>query len=140
MRIATAVAAGLGTAAAVMAVLAFATGGEGDDERAAAPPAATATPTAAGGSGRDGLDVWAEQGCGSCHTFAAANASGVIGPDLDANLDGVPAAYIKESIVAPEKVAAAGYGTGMMPDDYASRIAPDDLDRLVSFLRANAGR
>jgi hypothetical protein len=52
----------------------------------------------------------------------------------------VPASYIKESIVAPNKVAAAGYGTGMMPDDYAARIAPDDLDALVSFLLANARR
>jgi mono/diheme cytochrome c family protein len=130
VRAATAVAGGLGIAAVVMVVLAFATGGTTESP----------TPTAAGGPERDGLDVWAEQGCGSCHTFAAANAHGDLGPDLDANLAGVPAAYIEQSIVAPDKVAAAGYGTGMMPDDYASRIEPDDLDRLVSFLRANARR
>jgi mono/diheme cytochrome c family protein len=130
VRAATAVAGGLGIAAVVMVVLAFATGGTTESP----------TPTASGGSERDGLDVWAEQGCGSCHTFAAANAHGDLGPDLDANLAGVPAAYIEQSIVAPDKVAAAGYGTGMMPDDYASRIEPDDLDRLVSFLRANARR
>jgi hypothetical protein len=27
-----------------------------------------------------------------------------------------------------------------MPEDYAARIAPEDLDRLVSFLQANARR
>jgi mono/diheme cytochrome c family protein len=132
MRTATAVAGALGIAAVGMAVLAFATRGDGDGQ-ASGPPTAVER-------GRDGLDVWAEQGCGSCHAFAAANAHGELGPDLDANLDGVPAAYIKESIVAPAKVAAPGYDAGMMPGDYASRIEPDDLDRLVSFLRANAGR
>jgi mono/diheme cytochrome c family protein len=134
VRIGTAVAGALAVAAAVMAVLAFTTGG---GEPGAAPP--TATP-AAGGRTSGGLAVWAAQGCGSCHTLAAANAHGVIGPDLGSSLKGVPASYIKESIVAPGKVAAAGYGTGMMPDDYAARIAPDDLDALVSFLLASARR
>ena len=139
MRIATAVAGALAIAAVAMAVLAFTTGGDGD-ERAAAPP--TATPAAPPASGRTsgGLAVWAAQGCGSCHTLAAANAHGVIGPDLASSLKGVPASYIKESIVAPGKNAAAGYETGMMPEDYAARIAPEDLDALVAFLKANARR
>jgi mono/diheme cytochrome c family protein len=139
VRIGTAVAGALAIAAAVMAVLAFTTGGDGD-ERAVVPPTATPAATAAGGRTSGGLAVWAEQGCGSCHTLAAANAHGVIGPDLASSLKGVPASYIKESIVAPNKVAAAGYSTGMMPDDYAARIAPDDLDALVSFLLASARR
>jgi hypothetical protein len=69
-----------------------------------------------------------------------ANAHGVIGPDLASSLQAGPASYITESIVAPNKAAAAGYSTGLMPGDYASRIAPGDLDRLVSFLKANARR
>jgi mono/diheme cytochrome c family protein len=136
VRVATAVAGALAVAAVVMAVLAF-TSGDDSDERAAAPP--TATP-ATSGAKRDGLDVWAEQGCGSCHTLAAANARGFIGPDLASSLKGVPPSYIKDSIVAPSKDAAAGYEIGGMPEDYASRIAPDDLDRLVSFLQASARR
>ena len=60
------------------------------------------------------------------------------GSDLEQNLRGMPVSYIKESIVAPSKVAAAGYSVGMMPEDYGSRIAPDDLDRLVRFLRESA--
>jgi mono/diheme cytochrome c family protein len=124
-------------AAAVMVVLAFAGDDEGD-ERAAAPP--TATPAAPPAGAADGLAVWVEHGCGSCHTLAAANARGTFGPDLGSTLKGVPASYIKESIVAPDKVAAPGFSTGMMPSDYAARIAPDDLDRLVSFLQASARR
>jgi cytochrome c oxidase subunit II len=131
VRIATAVAGALAIAAVVMAVLAFTAGGD-DEEQAASP---TATPTASGG-----LAVWAAQGCGSCHTLAAANAHGVIGPDLASSLKGMPASYIEESIVAPNKAAAAGYSTGLMPEDYAARIAPADLDRLVAYLKANARR
>lgn len=127
MRIATAVAGGLALAAAVMAVLAFTTGGS---EQSAAP--ATAGQTAGGKA------VWLAQGCGSCHTLAAVNAHGDIGPDLAASLKGAPASYIRESIVNPNAHAAAGYSTGAMPEDYASRMTPAELDRLVAFLRASA--
>ena len=48
----------------------------------------------------------------------------------------MPASYIRESIVAPAKVAAAGYTAGMMPDDYAVRIPPAQLERLVEFIRS----
>jgi mono/diheme cytochrome c family protein len=119
-----------------MAVLAFATGGDGG-ERAAAP---SASPAATAAEARDGFEVWTEQGCGSCHTLAAANAHGPVGPDLDVNLVSVPAAYIEESIVAPDKVVAPGYSAGMMPSDYGARISPGELDRLVDFLRTSAGR
>lgn len=125
MRIATAVAGGLASAAAVMAILAFTTGGDGKQPQAAA---------------RDGRAVWAAQGCGSCHTLAAANAKGTIGPDLAATLKGMPLAYIRKSIVDPSANAAPGWSTGTMPEDYASRISPGDLDLLVAFLRASATR
>jgi mono/diheme cytochrome c family protein len=134
MRAAPLIAGALVIAAAGMAVVAFTAG---DDEEPAAAPTA-ATPSATVSAERTGLTVWTEQGCGSCHTLAAANATGTLGPDLEQNLKGMPASYIKESIVAPSKVAAAGYGTGMMPEEYGSRIAPDDLDRLVSFLQQSA--
>jgi mono/diheme cytochrome c family protein len=129
VRIATAVAGGLTLAAAVMVVLAFTSGGDGSG-RSAAPATAGQTP--------DGKAVWLAQGCGSCHTLAAANAHGDIGPDLAASLKGAPASYIRESIVDPNARAAAGYSAGEMPEDYGSRMTPAELDRLVAFLRASA--
>ena len=132
MRPAPLIAGALLVVAAAMGVVAFTSGGDGAPERAAAPPVPA-------GDARDGQTVWAEQGCGSCHALAAARSTGTFGPDLGQSLKGMPAAYIKESIVAPSELAAAGYETGMMPDDYATRIPPDDLDALVSFLRASAG-
>ena len=113
--------------------------GAGVLARAAAQQALERLHRAAAG-GRDGLGVWTEQGCGSCHALAAANSHGFLGPDLASSLKALPATYIRDSIVAPDKAAAAGYTTGMMPEDYASRIAAGDLDRLVSFLQASARR
>ncbi len=134
MRLAPLVAGGLAVAAAGMAVVAFTSGGGGSSPSPPARERAAATPA------RDaGLDVWVEHGCGGCHTLAAANATGTFGPDLELSLDGMPAAYIKEGIVAPSAAVAPGYTAGMMPEDYATRIPPDDLDRLVTFLRAAAG-
>jgi mono/diheme cytochrome c family protein len=128
MRLATGVAAGLGTAALVMAALAFTTGGDGAEQAAPAPAVRA----------NGGLAVWTAQGCGSCHTLAVANAHAEVGPDLAASLKGKPASYIRQSIVDPRAHAAPGYSTGIMPEDYATRIAAGDLDRLVAFLHASA--
>ena len=38
----------------------------------------------------------------------------------------------------PNKEAANAYPIGAMPDDYAERIAAEDLDPLVAFLMAGA--
>jgi mono/diheme cytochrome c family protein len=135
VRPATIAAVVLVCAAAAMVVVAFATGGE--EERAAsapAPTAAAAPPVPA--AAREGEAVWVANGCGSCHSFAPADAEGVFGPNLSATLKGMPASYIRESIVNPDKVAAAGFSTGMMPDDYGARIQPAELDALVGYLRS----
>jgi mono/diheme cytochrome c family protein len=137
VRIAPALAGGLVLAAAVLAAVAFTSGGDGAGRSAVAGSASAAADTP-GSQARAGLAVWVAQGCGSCHTLAAANAHGTFGPDLASSLAGTPAASIRRSIVAPNAESAAGYTAGMMPDDFASRIAPRDLDRLVAFLRVSA--
>jgi mono/diheme cytochrome c family protein len=114
-------AGGLACAGAAMTIAAFA--GGGSDPPAKAP------------AQRSGRDVFIAQGCGSCHAFAPANATGPIGPDLQVTLRGKSRDYVLESIVLPNKRFARGFaGGGMMPDDYARRIAPQDLDPLVEFL------
>src|SRR3954454_20824718 len=49
-------------------------------------------------AGGPGAQVFADNGCGGCHTFAAAESGGVTGPNLDKVLPGQQAAMIKESI------------------------------------------
>ena len=45
--------------------------------------------------GGPGAQVFANNGCGGCHTLAAAKAGGVTGPDLDEVLPGQSAAMIE---------------------------------------------
>ena len=109
-----------------MTIAAFAGGGHAEE--------APATP--AKGAAR-GAEVFAEQGCGSCHTFAPANARGGLGPDLGLSLDGKDKNYVLQSIVDPSAVIAPNYGD-LMPSDFAQRIDPSDLDPLVAYLMKGA--
>ena len=85
------------------------------------------------GKGDPGLKVWAAQGCGSCHTFAPAGATATIGPNLANSLGGRGRAYIRESIVTPNKKVYGG-GTSIMPEGFAKRMTKPELDALVDFI------
>jgi len=129
VRATTLAAGGLACAGAAMTIAAFVAGG-GDE---AQPPAQQ---QAARAAAPDGLAVWTANGCGSCHTFEPAGSNGPIGPDLALSLQGKDRTYIERGIVAPDLDAAPAYGRGMMPDDYATRISPQDLRQLVDFIQA----
>ncbi|MBB4663446.1 c-type cytochrome [Conexibacter arvalis] len=88
-------------------------------------------------TGREAFD---SNGCGSCHTLAAADATGSVGPDLDEVLPGRSAAFIHQSIVDPDAVIAPGFAAGTMPTDFGQRIPRAQLAALVTFLRTQAGR
>ncbi len=90
-----------------------------------------APPTVPGGPG---AQVFANNGCGGCHTLAAASAGGVTGPDLDEVLPGQTAAMIHESIIDPDAVIAKGYEAGVMPSIYKTALTPKELEDLVAFL------
>jgi hypothetical protein len=110
-----------------LATLALAACGDDGSTRRGAVPAVGASPD-------PGLRVWAAQGCGSCHTFAPAGATGTFGPDLRHTLRGAPARVIRTAITDPAATVAPGFAAGMMPEDYASRMTGPDLDRLVTFI------
>jgi len=91
------------------------------------PPPPTGNPAA-------GKPIFAAQGCGNCHTFAAAGSSGTIGPNLDEVLKGKDAAFVHESIVDPNKQIAPGYQPNIMPQDFGTKLSAKQLDDLVAFL------
>jgi mono/diheme cytochrome c family protein len=90
--------------------------------------------------GPPGLQVFAAQGCGSCHTLKAAGSSGTTGPNLDQALKGKSPAYIKQSIVDPNAKIAPGYSPGIMPQVFGQTISAPDLNALVQFLMKYAGK
>jgi len=108
----------------------------------------TARPAAGGGGGGGGAAaaVNAKQlftsgnpstgatACATCHTLADAGAKGQVGPDLDKVLKGKDAAFIKESIVDPNKVIAPGYQPNIMPPNFGDTLSAEQVDALVKYL------
>jgi cytochrome c oxidase subunit II len=107
-----------------------------DDQKQAAGGGAAPTGGGGGGGGGakpDGATVFADNGCASCHTLKPANATGTVGPDLD-KIDNPTSAFIKQSIVDPNKVVTKGFQPNIMPQDFGQKLSPDELDALVEYL------
>jgi mono/diheme cytochrome c family protein len=89
--------------------------------------------------GGPGAQVFANNGCGNCHTFAAAESGGVTGPNLDEELPGESEAAVKEMIVDPNAEIVKGYPPNVMPPNYEQVLSPQELEDLVKYLLENAG-
>jgi mono/diheme cytochrome c family protein len=86
-----------------------------------------------------GAQVFANNGCASCHTLAAIpDALGTAGPNLTETLQGQTPAEIERSIVDPSAQIVQGFDD-QMPDNYRELIPPEDLKALAEFLEENAG-
>jgi cytochrome c oxidase subunit II len=98
----------------------------------------TASPSAAG------LSVFNANGCSSCHTLSAANATGKVGPDLD-NLVSYAKkakqpleAFVHQSIVDPNAYIQPGYQKNIMPGTFGQSLTKSQLDAVVAFLVQSA--
>ena len=79
-----------------------------------------------GAQARTGKQIFTAEGCGGCHTLAAAGASGSSGPDLDE--------------VAPDAATVAAKvksGGGSMP---SFDLPAPELDALAEYVASVAGR
>jgi mono/diheme cytochrome c family protein len=90
--------------------------------------------------GGPGAQVFANNGCGGCHTLAAAQSGGTVGPNLDEVLPGMSAAMVHESIADPSKEIAKGFPPNVMPATYEETLSAEELDQLVEFLLESAGK
>lgn len=75
-----------------------------------------------------GLDLFVET-CGSCHTLAAANTTGTIGPDLD---DLTPS---EAQVLAA--IENGGTGSGAMP---AGLLSGAEAQQVAAFVADSAGQ
>jgi cytochrome c oxidase subunit 2 len=107
----------------------------------------TAKPAAGGGGGGGGggaVDAKAlfsagdadtgATACATCHTLADAGAKGQVGPDLGKVLKGKDAAFIKQSILEPDKEIAPGFQPGVMPSNFGDTLSAEQVDALVKYL------
>jgi cytochrome c oxidase subunit 2 len=112
------------------------------------PGAGTAAPsTSSSGSGSStsaaaGKAVFTgSAGCSSCHTLAAAGATGTVGPNLGTAV--VPSAkkagmalkpFIMESIEKPNAFIAPGFRPNVMPQTFSQTLTPSQIQALVNFI------
>ena len=90
--------------------------------------------------GGPGAQVFANNGCGGCHTLAAAKSGGTVGPNLDEVLPGQSEEMINESIVNPEAEIAKGYPAGVMPQNFEQEISAEELKALVKYLTESTSK
>jgi mono/diheme cytochrome c family protein len=90
--------------------------------------------------GGAGAQVFANNGCGGCHTLAAANSGGTTGPNLDESLPGQSEAMIEESIVDPEAKITPGYPAGVMPQEFGEKLSKEEIEALVKYLTESTSK
>ena len=80
-----------------------------------------------GGDAAAGEGVFAEAGCGSCHTLEEAGSSGTVGPSLD------------ETPLAEEEIAGVvTNGRGGMPP-FEGRLSAEEIRSVAAFVAQSAG-
>ena len=130
------------------AVAATASGESVQQEEQSAGQATTSTSTSTGATSTattttasaDGAKVFEANGCSSCHTLQAANATGQVGPNLDTALKGKPPSFIKTSIVDPNAQIAKGYPPDVMPQTFGQVLSPDEQNALVQYLETSVNK
>jgi mono/diheme cytochrome c family protein len=89
--------------------------------------------------GGPGAQVFANNGCGSCHTLAAAKSGGTTGPNLDEVLKGQSIPMIEESVVDPNAKIATGYPPNVMPETFDESLTPEEVTQLAEYLSRETG-
>jgi mono/diheme cytochrome c family protein len=90
-------------------------------------------------AGGPGAQVFANNGCGGCHTFKAAGSGGVTGPPLEeALVAGDSPALIEEMVVNPNAEIAKGYPANVMPQNFGQILSKKELEDLVQYLYENS--
>jgi mono/diheme cytochrome c family protein len=121
--------------ALMLAVLGVAGCGGDDDDESEGAATATAADTAGSATGgedtggaADGAAVFASAGCGNCHTLAAANASGTVGPNLD---EAQP-----DTEAVAEQVRNGGGG---MPA-FEGELSEEEIQAVAEYVSSSAGQ
>jgi mono/diheme cytochrome c family protein len=83
-------------------------------------------------------ELFAQQ-CGICHKLQAAGTTATTGPALDEVLPGQSDAEVKQDIVDPNAMIAAGYGPGIMPSNFSQTLTEEDINGLVQYLQQSVG-
>ena len=92
---------------------------------------------AAGHNVRAGEVLFDSHGCDACHTMAAGDYSGRLGPRLDVQSQGDSVKAVLDNIKHPPD-DDKGYEAGLMPENFGSRLSAHDLAALAAYIHAAA--
>jgi len=126
------------------AALAGCGGDDGDDEAANGGDTAAATEETGGGSATGdataGKQVFAEAGCGNCHTLAAADASGQRAPNLDERIPEIEERGDDPMETVVEQVTNGSEpGEGNMPA-FKDKLSEQQIQDVAAFVVESAGQ
>lgn len=91
--------------------------------------AAGAAPAPAGDQIAKGRDLFANYGCGSCHTLADAGATGHVGPSLDGDTN-LTQAFVVDRVTN---------GQGAMPA-FAGQMTPAEIAAVAAYVTKVASK
>jgi mono/diheme cytochrome c family protein len=94
----------------------------------------TTTTTGGAASTAEGAKLFEAEGCSSCHTLQAANATGTVGPNLDTALANKSVSFVKTSIIDPNAVIAKGYQPNIMPGNFGDTLSDDQINAIAQYL------
>ncbi len=83
-------------------------------------------------SSHPGAALLTAQACVACHDVTGT--ARLVGPPLTDVGERLSAAEIRESIIDPNAVIAEGFQAGLMLQNFAEALTPEELDQLVSYL------
>ncbi|MEP7225586.1 MAG: c-type cytochrome, partial [Actinomycetota bacterium] len=106
-------------AAVAVAAIVILASGCGGKKRSSGP--------AAVGSGSPGAKVFADAGCGGCHTMATAGSKGTVGPNLD---------ELRPNQQRVERQVRNG-GNGM--PSFTDKLSPAEITQVAGFVATSAG-
>lgn len=107
------------------------------------PPGVTRTPRPEATGTAGGQQIATRAGCVACHSV---DGSSVIGPSwqglagstvtlADGSTVTADDAYLEESIVSPDAKVAEGFQPGIMPQDFGTRLTPEEIQSLIAYIK-----
>ncbi len=106
-----------------LAIALAAASGPSTAQAPAAAPAAEAPAASDPAAIQKGQELFANYGCGSCHSLGDAGATGHVGPSLDGD------ANLSQAFV----VSRVTDGQGVMPA-FAGQMSPDEIADLAAYV------
>lgn len=128
----------LGASPKTETVLATASPSEGEGAEATEAEAGEGEGGEEVASSEPGAQIFVSNGCGSCHTLAAAGSTGEVGPNLNEFLaPDDDTAGVEVMIVEPNSELAEGFPPNVMPKDYGKTLSKPEVNELAEYLVAN---